>query len=347
MKKIIVFLFLFSGDVFASNDCHDMQILWRLDGYQYKIPDVNINSGENVNYFDIELPSLAPRSKGVAVWVQRNGLPSYSDAKIFSGKGLKTQTMWIAMPENNQDISFGSGLKGNLVIISGNYMKRGVYNGVQTYSGPYRKYDWVDQIFPLYIVEGYMEPAVENNSLATKLRVFIEKGSAFSGDYYIQLPVKIGSEEWYQGENTCSLGHDIESAVANMPNAYPAVRVKVMASCSIEGDRTVSIAHGTITSAQARDGHLAKSQLIVNCKGPTYIKMSIQGNELISGADKNVTRCGNTGKCTLTIDGGKNYSGVVSGRKIFDITSQYRSMNANNIDSGEFSGSAIATLLMQ
>ncbi|WP_137565015.1 hypothetical protein [Escherichia coli] len=346
MKKI-VFLFLFSGDVFASNDCHDMQILWQLDGFHNRIPDVSISSGDNLTYFDIILPPLAPEASGVAVWVQRNGLPGYSDAKIFSGKGSKNQTTWIAIPENNQDVSFGNGLKGIVEIISGDYTERGVYNGYQTYSGQYWNYDWVDQPFPLHIVEGYRYPAVVNNFLATKVRVIIEKGSAFSGEYYIQLPVKIGSEEWYQGENTCSLGHDIESAVANMPNAYPTVRVKVMASCSIEGDRTVSIAHGTITSAQARDGHLAKSQLIVNCKSPTYMKMFIQGNELISGADKNVTRCGNTGKCTLTIDGGKDYSGVVSGRKIFDITSQYRSMNANNIDSGEFSGSAIATLLMQ
>lgn len=346
MKKIIVFLFLFSGDVFASDDCRDMQILWQLDGSVKPIPDVTISAGETAEYFDITLPSLTPTVSGVAVWVKRHGLPDDPDAEIASGNGSKNITTWLAIPPDNQKISFGDGLWGTVKIISGNYEKRDSYNGMQTYAGEYIYYNWNYGKFPLDVVEGYYCPWIENNFSATKIRVYIEKGSAFAGEYNIQLPIKIGSEEWYKGEKPCS-GGAIGHIVANMKNTFDSVRVKVMASCEIEGNKTVSIEHGTITSVQARDGHLAKSQLIVNCKAPTYVKMSIQGNELISGADKNVTRCGNTGKCTLTIDGGNNYSGLVNGRKIFDITSQYRSMNANNIDSGEFSGSAIATLVMQ
>lgn len=348
MKKIIVFLFLFSGNVFADELCNDMQILWQLDGFKINVPDVTVNASESLTYFDISIPQLAPMASGVAHWVERFNLPvGDTGIPIYSGNGSKNITTWIALPENGREVSLGDGLKGSVKIIGGAYTKRGVYNGFQTYSGVYVYSDWVNEPFPVYVVKGYRQSAIRNNFLATKVRVFIEKGSAFAGEYNVKIPLKIGSEEWFKGEKPCSVGHDIESAVANMNDLYPVVHVKVNASCSIEGDKTVSIAHGTITSAQARDGHLAKSQLIVNCKSPTYMKMFIQGNELISGADKNVTRCGNTGKCTLTIDGGKDYSGVVSGRKIFDITSQYRSMNANNIDLGEFSGSAIATLLMQ
>ncbi len=346
MKKIILFLFLFSGDVFASNDCRDMQILWQLDGTKMNIPDVTISSGNTASSFDIELPALAPRASGVAWWVQRYGLPDHSDTPIPSGNGTKTQTTWIALPPNNQNISLGGGLKGRIDIISGDYDKRGVYNGFQTYSGKYWTYDWSGGSFPLDVVKGYRFPLIANNFLATKLRVFIERGSAFSGRYHVQVPIKIGSEEWYKGEKVCSGGAGVEPAVAGMENIFPFVNVNVLASCNIVGNKTVSIAHGTITSAQARDGHLAKSQLIVNCSSPTNVKISISGNELVS-ADKNVTRCGNNGKCTLTIDGAKNYFGVINGNKVFDITSQYRAININNIDSGEFSGSAIATLLMQ
>lgn len=345
MKKIIAFLFLFSGDVFAYNDCHDMQILWQLDNTVRNIPDVSISSDSTLTYFDINLPALAPATSGVAVWVKRNGLPDNSDAVILSGKGLKHQVTWIAIPESN-NISFGDGLQGSIEIVSGDYNKRGIYNGFQTYSGKYWIYDWVNEQFPLHIFEGYRYSAVANNFLTTTARVFIARGSVLAGEYSIQLPIKIGSEEWYRGEKTCSDG-SIAFKVTEMKNIYPSVRVKVMASCEIEGDKTVSIDHGTITSAQARDGHLAKSQLIVNCKMPTFMTLSIQGNELISGSNKNVTRCGNTGKCTLTIDGSKVFSGLFHGRKIFNITSQYRSMNANNIDSGAFSGSAIVTLLMK
>lgn len=346
MKKIIVFLFLFSGDIFASDGCRDMQILWQLDGFNKAIPDVIIPANNSLTYFDISLPSLKPTSSGVAVWVKRNGLPDDNNTAIPSGNGSKNITTWIAIPQNNQDIPLGDGLRGRVEIISGNYNKRDSYNGFQTYSGEYFYYKWNNGIFPLAVVEGYRYPLIENYFQTTTLRVFIEKGSAFAGEYNIKIPVKIGSEEWYKGEKACSDG-SIGHIVANMKPTYGSVRVKVMASCEIEGNKTVSIEHGTITSAQARDGHLAKSQLIINCKTPTDIKISIQGNELISGSDKNVTRCGNTGKCTLTIDGRNNYSGHVNGRKFFDITSQYRSMNANNIDSGAFSGSAIATLLMQ
>lgn len=348
MKKIIVFLFLFSGDVFANNICRDMQILWQLDTTKMDIPNVTINAGESLAYFDIAIPQLAPLTNGVASWVERYNLPVGNMYELpHSGNGSKNITTWIAIPEKNREVSLGSGLKGKVEIISGDYTERGVYNGFQTYSGAYLYYDWVNESFPLFVVEGYRESAVRNNFLATKIRVFIEKGSALAGEYNIKIPLKIGSEEWYKGETPCSDGHNVESAVANMNNLYPPVHVKVNASCSIEGDKTVSIEHGTITSAQARDGHLAKSQLIVNCKVPTYVKVSIQGNELISGADKNVTRCGNTGQCTLTIEGRGDYTGVVNGRGIFDITSQYRSMNANNIDWGGFSGSAIATVWMQ
>ena len=346
MKKIIVFLFLFSGDVFASNDCRDMQILWQLDSNKISIPDMTISSGNTATYFDIELPSLTPVSSGVAWWVQRYGLPAHSNTPIPSGNGSKHLTTWIAMPKSNQDISLGSGLRGRVDIISGGYDKRGVYNGIQTYSGVYKIRDW-NGTFPLDVVKGYRFSKIENNFHATKVRVTVEKGSAFSGHYSIQIPVKIGSEEWYIGEKRCSEGSGIESAVTAMANTYPSVNVNVLASCEIVGNKTVSINHREITSAQARDGHLAKSRLIVNCSSPTNIKISIKGNELISGADNNVTRCGGTGKCTLTVDGKKDYSGVVNGSKIFDITSQYRSINANNINSGAFSGSAIATLLMQ
>lgn len=347
MKKIIVFLFLFSGGVFASNECREMQILWQLDGNKMSVPDVTISSGNTKTYFDIELPSLAPQASGVARWVQPYGLPDHSDTPIPSGNGTKTQTTWIAIPENSRDISLGGGLRGRIDIISGDYDKRGVYNGFQTYSGKYFTYDWIGGSFPVGLVEGQRHPAIANNFLATKLRVTIEKGSAFSGHYQISVPIKIGSEEWYKGEKICSGGSGIEPALAKMKAEYPLVNVNVFASCEVVGNKTVSIAHGAITSAQARDGHLAKSQLIVNCSSPTNVKISIKGNELISGADNNVTRCGDTGKCTLTVDGKKDYSGVVNGSKIFDITSQYRSMNANNINSGAFTGSAIATLLMQ
>ena len=75
--------------------------------------------------------------------------------------------------------------------------------------------------------------------------------------------------------------------------------------------------------------------------------VTIKGSNLISGEGGNVTRCGDNGKCTLTVDGAKEFSGVISGSRTFDITSQYRVIDTNRIDAGSFSGSAIATVLMQ
>lgn len=346
MKKAICLVFM-SGCSFAYEPCRDMQILWQLDNNSVTIPDVTISSGDTATYFDIILPGLAPRAPAVASWVQRYNVPVNSPVAISSGKGTKHQTTWIAMPVNNNDIQLGDGLKGSIQIISGKYDKRGIYNGYQTYSGVYDNYDWHDQDFPTSVVPGTRFPQVYNNFQETKLRVTIEKGSAFAGVYNLNIPIKIGSEEWYRGEKYCSAGTGVESAVVNMENRYAPVRVNVLASCNIAGNKDISINHNAITSAQARDGHFAKAGLVINCGSPTRVNITIKGSNLISGEGGNVTRCGNNGKCTLTVDGAESFSGVISGSRSFDITSQYRATDANRIDVGAFSGSAIATVLMQ
>ncbi|EFE3815741.1 hypothetical protein [Escherichia coli] len=345
----IIYLFVFiSGCSFAYEPCRDMQILWQLDGNNVTIPDVTISSGNTASYFDIVLPGLAPRTSAVVSWVQRHNVPVSSPVKILSGKGSKSQATWIAMPVDSNNIRLGNGLKGSIQIISGGYNKRGIYNGYQTYVGVYDNYDWYDRPFPEgEIVPGYRYPLVYNNFQSTKLRVTIERGSALAGIYDLNIPLKIGSEEWYKGEKYCSDGGGVESAVVNMENRYAPVRVNVLASCNIAGNKDISINHNAITSAQARDGHFAKAGLVINCSSPTRVDITIKGSNLISGEGGNVTRCGDNGKCTLTVDGAKEFSGVISGSRTFDITSQYRAIDTNRIDAGSFSGSAIATVLMQ
>lgn len=173
MKKLI-FLFFVSGRLLAYEPCRDMQILWQLDANDMTIPDVTISSGNSTSYFDIDLPGLAPVASGVASWVQRYNVPE-DDKKIPSGNGRKHLTTWIAMPLENLDISLGEGLKGRISIISGEYDKRGVFNGFQTYSGSYRKYDWHNAYFQSQVVPGYKYPLVENNFLPTKVRVVINR----------------------------------------------------------------------------------------------------------------------------------------------------------------------------
>ncbi len=343
----IIFIFFMSNYSFAYEPCRDMQILWQLDDNNMSIPDVVVSSGNTASFFDIILPGLAPRTSGVATWVQRYNVPVNSPVGIPSGNGSKAQTTWIALPLDNENIQLGGGLKGSIQIISGKYDKRGVYSGYQTYSGVYDNYDWHGGTFPTNVVPGYRFSQVYNNFQETKLRVTIDKGSAFAGIYNIRIPLKIGSEEWYKGEKYCSGGTGIESAVANMENRYSSINVNVLASCSIVGNKEVSINHGAITSAQARGGHIAKARLVINCGSPTGVSVSIRGSNPVSGEGENVTRCGNNGKCTLTIDNAKKFSGVISGSKAFDITSQYLAMDVNKIDTGMFSGSAVATVLMQ
>lgn len=345
MKKLI-FLFFVSGRLLAYEPCRDMQILWQLNANDMAIPEVTISSGNSASYFDIDLPGLAPRASGVASWVQRYNVPEGNN-KIPSGKGEKVQTTWIAMPLESQDISLGDGLRGRISIISGKYDKRGSYNGFQTFSGVYRKYGWHDMYFPSNVVPGYKFPQIENNFLPTKLRVVIERGSAFAGRYNIQLPVKIGSEEWYKGEKACSKGTRVEPAVTNMANRFASVNVNVLASCEIIGNNTISINHGSITSAQARDGHSASARLTINCSSPTDVKIYVKGDGLVSGEGGNVTKCGDNGMCTLTINGKTSHSGMINGSQTFNINSLYKAINANKIDVGSFSGSAIATVLMQ
>lgn len=345
MKKLF-FLFFVSGRLLAYEPCRDMQILWQLNANEMAIPEVTISAGNSASYFDIDLPGLAPTASGVASWVQRYNVPEGNN-KIPSGKGGKHLTTWIAMPLESQDISLGDGLRGRISIISGKYDKRGSYNGFQTYSGTYRNYDWHDMYFPSYVVPGYKYPHIENNFLPTKLRVVIERGSAFAGRYHVQLPVKVGSEEWYIGEKACSGGTGVESAIANMANRFASVYVNVLASCKIIGNDTISINHGSITSAQARDGHTASARLTINCSSPTKVKIYVKGDGLVSGVGENVTKCGDNGMCTLTINGKTSHSGMINGSQTFNINSLYKTINANKIDVGSFSGSAIATVLMQ
>ncbi|EEZ6118673.1 hypothetical protein DCO25_004943, partial [Escherichia coli O73] len=178
-------------------------------------------------------------------------------------------------------------------------------------------------------------------------RVVIERGSAFAGRYHVQLPVKIGSEEWYIGEKACSGGTGVEPAVASMANRFASVYVNVLASCKIIGNNTISINHGSITSAQARDGHSASARLTINCSSPTKVKIYMKGDGLVSGVGANVTKCGDNGMCTLTINDKASYSDMINGSQTLNINSLYKTINANKIDVGSFSGSAIATVLMQ
>ena len=180
-----------------------MQILWQLDNNSQPIPPVTIANGSTANYFDISLPGLAPTSPGTASWVQRFNVP-YNVPNISGGFGKKNLTTWIALPDSDTYVSLGNGLKGKIEILTGNYTKRGVYSGSAIYSGPYQYLEWTNGNFPSAVQKGTQYPLVQNYFTDTKLRVHIDKGSAFAGVYNISIPIKIGSEEWViGGEKTC------------------------------------------------------------------------------------------------------------------------------------------------
>ncbi|HAW0905885.1 TPA: hypothetical protein JLK75_004812 [Escherichia coli] len=343
MRKYIFFLFFFTFQVAAYDPCRDMQLLWQLDGTAMSIPPVTISSGNSSSYFDVTFPGLSPTAPGVITWLQRNNVPEDADGTSM-GNGEKNIVTWLGIPVTD-DLSFGNGLKGRIELISGGYAKRGVYNGIQTYSGGYRTYDWKWN-FPNRLVVGSRYPNVENNFNQTKIRVYIEKGSAFSGTYHINLPLKVGSEEWYRGEKVCSTGADIEKAVTEMGDLFSDITVNVIASCKVN-TQTVSIEHNTITADQARNGHKASAKLDITCSSPTMIKLLIKGTDVISGEPSNTTRCGIDGKCTLTVDSKKEFYGEVSGSKSFNIESLYQPTRADGINAGAFSGNAVVTALMQ
>lgn len=260
------------------------------------------------------------------------------------GNGSKYIATRLAIPAE-ANVSLGDGLKGKIQIISGSYDKRGVYNGFQTYSGEYIKYDWKGN-FPNKLIVGSIYNKVENKFMPTKIRVYIDKGSAFSGTYHIKLPLKIGSEEWYRGEKICSDGVNVEKAVADMIERFSDVTVNVMASCKVNTP-IVSIDHKTITAYQAMKGHIASAKLDITCGSPTRVKLLVKGVDVISGEPSNTTRCGIDGKCTLTVDSKKEFDGEVSGSKSFNIESLYQSTKTDRINAGAFSGNAVVTVLMQ
>lgn len=222
-----------------------------------------------------------------------------------------------------------------------------MYDHIQTYSGVYRNYDWSDNMRADVLVPGYRYPHVENNFLPTKIRVTIERGSALAGTYNIKLPLMIGSEEWYKAERYCTGGTGVESAVAHMSPSYSDITVHVNASCRIISGNTLFINHGSITSEQARNGHRSKNELVISCSSPSTVRISMLGNDSVSGEAANVTRCGSDGKCTVTIDGEQSKTEVINGTKKFDITSLYKTVNSNQITEGTFSGNAVATVIIQ
>ena len=339
-------LILFSSSVFAYDPCRDMQILWQLDNNSQPIPPVIINNGNAADYFDISLPGLTPTSPGTASWVQSFNVP-YNVPNISGGFGKKNLTTWIALPDSDTSVSLGNGLKGKIEIITGNYTKRGVYSGSAVYSGPYQYLQWTNGNFPSSVQKGTQYPLVQNYFYDTKLRVHIEKGSAFAGVYNISIPIKIGSEEWYQGEKTCSGGTGVEQAVADMENRFSPVQVTVVASCSLNKENGIAINHGSITSTQARAGDTANTSLSINCLTPSNVKLNISGVQTVPGDASNVTQCGSNGKCTLTIDDQSNFSGIVDGVKNFTISSRFQTINASQPNAGAFTGNAIITVLMQ
>ncbi|ENM1809078.1 hypothetical protein NUKP32_52730 [Klebsiella variicola] len=336
----------FSSSVFAYDPCRDMQILWQLDNNSQPIPPVTIANGSTANYFDISLPGLAPTSPGTASWVQRFNVP-YNVPNISGGFGKKNLTTWIALPDSDTYVSLGNGLKGKIEILTGNYTKRGVYSGSAIYSGPYQYLEWTNGNFPSAVQKGTQYPLVQNYFTDTKLRVHIDKGSAFAGVYNISIPIKIGSEEWYRGEKTCSGGTGVEQAVGDMENRFSPVQVTVVASCSLNEKNGIAINHGAITSAQARAGDVADTSLSINCLTPSNVKLNISVVQPVPGEDSNVTQCGKNGKCTLTIDDQRSFSGSVDGVKNFKISSRFQTINASQPNAGAFTGNAIITVLMQ
>ncbi|WP_426817335.1 hypothetical protein ACP3TC_00890 [Winslowiella sp. 2C04] len=334
-----------SVPAFAYDPCRDLQILWQMDDNAQAIPPITVSNGSTAEYFDITLPGLPSTSPGRVSWLQRNNVP-YNTPNLASGNGTKNLATWIALPSGDSDVSLGDGLKGRVEVISGNYLVRGIYSGFQTYSGPYKYNSWVGN-FPSGLNVGSTYPLVENSFSETKLRVYIAKGSAFSGTYNVRIPIKIGAEEWYKGEKVCSGGAGVESAVAAMQNRFAPVQVNVIASCSLTGGNNIAINHGKITTAQARSGHSSSTYFGVNCGTPSNVQLTFEGVQPVTGEAKNVTKCGNNGKCTLTIDDNASFVGVVDGSKNFKISSVYQTVGSSTPDSGAFSGNAILRVLMQ
>lgn len=343
MKKYISIIFFLTFQAAAYDPCRDMQILWQLDGTGMSIPPVTISSGNSASSFDIDLPGLYPVAPGVASWIQRYNVPVDSDG-IPMGNGSKNIVTWLALPVE-ENISLGDGLKGRVEIISSGYDKRGIYNGIQTYSGEYIRYEWKGE-FPNKVIVGTTYPKIENNFKPTKIRVHIDKGSAFAGTYRVRLPFKVGTEEWYRGEKVCSSGKGVEKAVAEMDDRFSDITVNVIASCKVNTPM-VSIDHNTITAVQARNGHKASAKLDITCGSPTRVKLLVKGTDVISGEPSNTTRCGIDGKCTLTVDSKTEFDGEVSGSKSFNIESLYQTTRTDGINAGAFSGNAVVTVLMQ
>lgn len=348
--KVLSFLYFCvclcsSFSVLAYDPCRDMQILWQLDDTNKPIAPVTIKQGYSEDYFDVVLPGLVPTSPGSAAWVQRYNVPNDS-TKYPSGVGRKNLVTWIAIPSGADRISLGDGLKGRIEILSAEYTPRGVYNGFQTYSGKYIYNSWQGE-FPNTVVVGSRYPLIENSFNDTTLRVYIERGSAFAGSYNVIIPVKIGSEEWYQGEKVCSGGAGVEVAVSQMANRFAQVPVNVVANCSLIDNSSISINHGSISSAQARNGHASNASFKINCSSPSNVILTVKGTDPVSGQSNNVTKCGDNGQCTLTVEDKTSYSGSVEGTQNFRISSVYKTIDATKISTGSFSGNAILTVLMQ
>lgn len=334
-----------SFSALAYDPCRDMQILWQLDDTNKSIAPVTIKQGDSEDYFDVVLPALVPTTPGAASWVQRYNVPNDS-TKYPSGVGRKNLVTWIALPSAADSVSLGDGLKGRVEILSAGYTPRGVYNGFQTYAGKYIYKSWQGD-FPNTVVVGSRYPLIENSFNDTTLRVYIERGSAFAGSYSVTIPIKIGSEEWYQGEKVCSGGAGVELAVAQMANRFAQVPVNVVANCSLIDNSSISINHGSISSAQARNGHSSNFSFRINCSSPSKVILTVKGTDPVSGQPSNVTKCGDNGQCTLTVEDKMSYSSSIEGTQNFRVSSAYKTIDATKISTGSFSGNAILTVLMQ
>lgn len=323
--RIILGLFFFVFISFLAKAEQFCNVLWANN----MLPTASLNAsfdGSTSGFFPLNL-----QAGGLSTVIERY-------AKNMDGFTTVegTYRYWIQYPQ--EWMTTPDGLKFRVV---SNLEPSGVQvAGVRTVVTPVGTHKWINT-YGCRELGGRYDFGITSIS---GVSIEIERGSAWPGDYYIKLPVKVAYEE-NKGMYNGQYGGGWPVYPATMKIFSPVdsnnVKVTISSKCNI-GEQSLSVNLGNnITPDEAKSGVLKKVNASLSCNAPAKISLSIKGTDIVDGIN-NKTKCG-TGSCILSFDNGSasKILNVNAGSYQVPITIEFQDYTAI---AGIFNGSAVLSV---
>lgn len=180
--------------------------------------------------------------------------------------------------------------------------------------------------------------------------ISINKSHAIPGTYSVNIPVKYAYEEAKSNESyiTSFSGTIPQLMLQLAPTINIPLTVTIRSKCKLSNYSPIDLSYGTVSADQINGYTTPPQNLSLTCDSNTPVKISLKGNEQISGRTSNFTRCGSNGFCELLFNGSKyDESMTISGSSTISLTSVYHLADGSKVTAGPFSGSGILTVDVQ